>query len=151
MTTNKPQKLISTTSGFENIGKFYTHIMNNESTELKSQHRDVYLMLVKYSFGYTNNIQYEIKISRKQMAEDLNISPKTLTKVFDVLERLVLIKRIKWQTIGPKQSYKYSIVFPKEFHISTKAKLTTEQQVEKNEAERLVAYKKGIEETNKLL
>jgi len=77
------------------------------------------MILVEYSFGYTKNIQYEIQISIKKLMEELGT--KTNKKTIESLKKLQdkeLIKRIEWQNFGPKQGYKYKVLFPEGFSIS---------------------------------
>jgi DNA-binding transcriptional ArsR family regulator len=124
-------KQTSETSGFENIGKFYNFILKQD--DLKPIHRDVYMLLAKYSFGYTKDIKFEITISLVQISEQLNISRPTAMRALSELEERKLIKRIKWQDFGPKQAYKYKVIFPKDFHI--KIKNTNKKQCNNNDIE----------------
>ena len=87
------------------------------------------MLLVKYSFGYTNNIQYEVSLSQQQVKDELNISKTTSKKIFDELQAEKLIKRVKWQEIGPKQAYKYMVAFPKGFHIKHKANTKSSRDI----------------------
>ena len=108
-------KLQSETSGFENIGKLYLHI--HEQKNLSYRHREIYMMMGRYSFGYTNNIKFEIQISNKQISEELGYSKTTVIKAIKELIELGLIQRVKWQNFGPKQSYSYKVMLPKKYHI----------------------------------
>ena len=74
----------STTSGFENIGKFYKHyrtkskeINKKGDLKLKSIHQEIYMLLAEYSFGYMKNIQLEISMSITQLMKECSISNKT--------------------------------------------------------------------------
>ena len=109
----------STTSGFENIGKFYKHFRKESKAhkELKAIHQSIYMILVEYSFGYTKNIKLEISISIKQLMNECGASNKTIINAMKVLLDSGLIERIAWQQVGPKQIYKYRVVFPEGYNI----------------------------------
>ena len=122
-------KQTSKSSGFENIGKFYLYI--SEQKDLKPIHRDVFMLMVRYSFGYMKNIKFEIEISTRYIADKLNCSHQTAMRALAHLINLKLIERVKWQNFGPKQRYKYKIKFPKDFHIAIKEK-NTEESMDEN-------------------
>ncbi len=116
----------STTSGFENIGKFYKHYrtkskdINKDKVILKPIHQQVYMLLTEYSFGYMKNIQTEISMPIAQIMNECYVSNKTAIDAMHVLLESGLVKRVKWQHVGPKQVYKYKVVFPKGYNIDTK-------------------------------
>jgi len=126
------EKLISNTSGFENIGRFYKHITKQK--DLNPYDIAIYMILVEYSFGYTKDIKFEIKISMRKIAEKLNISVGKVSSTLKILQDKKLIERIKWQDFGPKQAYKYRVIFPKDFHIATKNK----KEIKKDEMKSVI-------------
>jgi DNA-binding Lrp family transcriptional regulator len=121
--------IASESSGFENIGKFYKYIRQKEFKHLNNNHRSIYMLMIEYSFGYVNNIQYEISLSHNKICEELNISKPTSIKIINELIELKLISRIEWQNYGPKQAYKYKVNFPKGFNIKHKE---TQKDIEIN-------------------
>ncbi len=113
----------SKTTGFENIGKFYKHLRSkSKDLKLKSIDKEIYMILVEYSFGYTKNIQVELRISNKQLMEECQVSDKTISSSIHRLIESKLIERVKWQHMGPKQNYKYKVMFPKDYNIDYKDK-----------------------------
>jgi predicted transcriptional regulator len=144
----KQLKLKSETSGFENIGKFYKHIRKKEYNHIKNTHKMVYLLMVEYSFGYTNNIQYEITLSMLKIVEELGMNRATVSSALKSLQDNNLIRRIKWQIVGPKQSYKYAVIFPKDFHITTT--VTGSKEFSK-EIDKEKAFNKSKQKTTDLL
>ena len=141
---SKSRKISSESTGFENVGKFHKHIRkiskkineneDNKKLHIKSLHRDLYMIMVDYCFGYTNNIQYELQISIQQLVEESGSSDKSITSALKLLEQYNLIKRVKWQNNGPKQVYKYSVVFPENYNIIHKK---TEEELKKKTIEEL--------------
>jgi predicted transcriptional regulator len=75
------------------------------------------MLLVRYSFGYTNNIQYELRISIKEIAKALNISNGKVSHILKTLIEHNLITRTTQQNYGPKQTYVYKIILPQELNI----------------------------------
>ena len=111
----------SVTTGFENIGKFYKHLRKeSKKLNLKSIDKEIYMILVEYSFGYTKNIKLELQISIKQLVEETNSSNKTVISSIKRLLDSELINRVKWQEVGPKQVYQYKVIFPKDYNIDYK-------------------------------
>ena len=111
----------SKTSGFENIGKFYKHLRKvSKNKKLKPMDKVIYMILVEYSFGYMKNIKTEIQISNKQLMEECEVSDKTITSSMNRLLDSDLIQRIEWQHTGPKQVYKYKVMFPDDYNIDIK-------------------------------
>ncbi len=111
----------SETTGFENIGKFYKHLRKeSKKLKLKSIDKEIYMILVEYSFGYMKNIQVELQISNKQLMEECQVSDKTISNSIHRLIESKLIERVKWQHMGPKQNYKYRVMFPKNYNIPYK-------------------------------
>jgi len=113
--------------GFSNIGKFYKHIRRKKYQKLTNNDRSIYLLLVEYSFGYTHNIKYELQVSVNKISEELNMSKPTTLSSLKKLQNENLIERIKWQDFGPKQSYRYRVLFPKGYsinHIDTEEEST---------------------------
>ncbi len=117
----------SKTTGFENIGKFYKHLRSkSKDLKLKSIDKEIYMILVEYSFGYMNNINLELQISNKQLMNECGVSDKTITGSMNRLLDSKLITRVKWQQIGPKQIYKYRVAFPDGYNIDYKETLNEE-------------------------
>jgi len=65
--------------------------------------------MVRKSFGYGKK---DITISNKQLCELVSATDKTVTKAVNSLIKIGLIERVVWQDIGPKQTYRYQIIFP---------------------------------------
>lgn len=121
-------KISSESTGFENIGKFYKAIrkIQQKHDDIKSLDVSIYMLLAEYSFGYMNNIQYELSISIAKIMTELNTKTnKAVIKSLKKLQDYNLIKRVKWQDIGPKQSYKYMIIMPQGYNISHKQHCNT--------------------------
>ncbi len=111
----------SKTTGFENIGKFYKHLRSkSKDLKLKSIDKEIYMILVEYSFGYMNNINLELQISNKQLMVECGVSDKTITASINRLIESKLINRVKWQQVGPRQVYKYKVLFPENYSINLK-------------------------------
>jgi hypothetical protein len=67
-TKETTEKKTSKTLGFENTGKFTNHILEKTlEYKLSPYSSMVLLLLVKYSFGYMKNIQFELQISNQQI------------------------------------------------------------------------------------
>ncbi len=112
---------ISVNSGFENIGKFYKHIRKKEYSHLTPLHQAIYLLLVEQSFGYTKDIKYELQISTKEIMKKVNTkNNKYVLSALQDLQDLKLIQRVEWQDFGPKQAYRYKVLFPDGFSIMHK-------------------------------
>jgi len=133
MNTHHPQSITSNSSGFENIGKFYKYIRSiQKEKNLSWLDISIYMILVEYSFGYMKNIQYEIQISIKKLMEELET--KTNKKIIKSLKKLQdesLIERIEWQNFGPKQGYKYKVLFPEGFSIKHKPVMKKKEQLKR--------------------
>ena len=122
----------SETTGFENIGKFYKHLRSqSKMLQLKAIDKEIYMLLVEYSFGYTKNIQTELRMSINQIMEECNISNKTAIKSIKSLIDNKLIERVKWQHVGPKQNYKYRVLFPNNYSIKYKNVETSEDKIKR--------------------
>ena len=117
----------SLTSGFENIGKFYKHLRKeSKKLKLKSIDKEIYMIMVEYSFGYMKNINLELQISVNQLMEETRSSNKTIIESMKRLLDSELISRVKWQHTGPKQVYRYKVKFPKDYNIDYKQVETKE-------------------------
>jgi len=126
-------------SGFENIGKFYKHLRKvSKVKKLKSIDKEIYMMMVEYSFGYMNNIKLEIQISNKQLMEECGVADKTITNSMNRLLDSGLISRVKWQHVGPKQVYKYKVAFPNDYTIIYRNKKDNKHCSIKNECNELI-------------
>jgi len=119
------KKIQSESTGWENLGKFYKHIRSKQKIHTNIGTLDIalYMLLVEYSFGYTNDIRYEISISISKIMKELNTKTnKAVILSLKRLQELDLIKRIKGQNVGPKQAYRYMVMMPKGYHIQHKEK-----------------------------
>jgi len=141
----KNNKEVSESSGFENDGKMMNHFMEvyvKDSSTLKPTDMLVYRYLSHVSFGYTNNIQFEIEASIKSIMKHTRMSDKTITASLGRLEDSKLISRVRWQNFGPRQVYKYKVMFPKKYHL--KIKKETEHDVAQKLYDSLDKRSKGI-------
>ncbi|MCK5848614.1 MAG: hypothetical protein KAH01_05400 [Caldisericia bacterium] len=114
-------KIKSELPGFCNIGKFHKHFRQNKR-DTKPIDYLIYMILVEYSFGYTKDIRYEIKISIRQLMDETRSGNKTVITSLKKLQDLNFITRKEWKDFGPKQAYEYQVVMPKDYHIEHKPK-----------------------------
>ena len=136
------EKKTSKTLGFENTGKFTNHILEKTlEYKLSPYSSMVLLLLVKYSFGYMKNIQFELQISNQQIQDALGYSKPTIIKALKELIEYNLIQRIKWQDFGSKQAYKYRVIFPEGYHIALineeEEAIQTKEQLDKEHTEKM--------------
>ena len=125
----------SESTGFENIGKLVQWFYENDSKKPFSLScAKVYFYLAKLSFGYVNNIHYEISISTEELMRLTGLSKNTLRKSLKELDDRGMIDRIKWQGFGPKQAYTYRILFPG----SGKYVIKTKQKSEKSKIDHMI-------------
>ena len=93
-------------NNWQNIGIMYQFV---EDKKLPAIQVSVFMAMVRKSFGYGKK---DITISNKQLCELVSATDKTVTKAVNSLIKIGLIERVVWQDIGPKQTYRYQIIFP---------------------------------------
>lgn len=138
---NRREIIGSVSTGFENRGKMLQHfdnvldrsirtpiVVDGKEIALKPLDMMVYNRMVKYSFGYMNDIRMVLEISIKQLQEECGTTNKPIIASLKRLVLYNLIERIRYQDVGPKQTYKYKVVFTDRFRIDTTQAVVQEEE-----------------------